>query len=251
MKRKLMIAVFILTLVAGGTFAQATAKATVELAISGTTIMGIRLSYTVEASSESDAIAQASRLYYAQHQIRAGAVIEAFSTVKWLNGPPSSSSSSPSSPAPSSSAVNVIGYSNVRTPNPSSTPTPQYEVASAMEVAGYYFNRGYASFNKRDYDAAIADYTEAIRLNPSYAITYYDRGKAYSGKEDYDRAIADYTEAIRLDPNYLYSYGYRAYAYMQKGNFTQARVDLNRVLQIEPNNTDAKNLDAELKQRGY
>jgi hypothetical protein len=129
MKRKLMIAVFILTLVAGGTFAQATAKATVELAISGTTPLGIRLSYTVEAYSESDAIAKARQLYYAQYQNRAGTVIEAFSTVKWLNGPPPSSSSSPSSPEPSTPAINITGYSTVRSTPSTPAPTPQYGIS--------------------------------------------------------------------------------------------------------------------------
>ena len=54
--------------------------------------------------------------------------------------------------------------------------------------------------DKGDYDRAIADYDEAIRLDPRYAVAYYNRGVAYCDKGDYDRAIADYNEAIRLDP---------------------------------------------------
>ena len=42
-----------------------------------------------------------------------------------------------------------------------------------------YINRGHAYINKGDYDRAIADYTEAIRLDPKYAIAYGNRGKAY------------------------------------------------------------------------
>ena len=47
--------------------------------------------------------------------------------------------------------------------------------------------------------------TEAIRLDPNNASAYNNRGFAYGSKGDYDRAIADYTEAIRLDPKYRHA----------------------------------------------
>ena len=47
---------------------------------------------------------------------------------------------------------------------------------------------------------AIADYREAIRLNPNVAFYYLNRGDAWRDKGDNERAIADYSEAIRLDP---------------------------------------------------
>ena len=59
---------------------------------------------------------------------------------------------------------------------------------------------GRAYAKKGDYDKAIADYTEAIRLDPKNAEAYCNRGHAYEEKGDYDKAIADCTEAIRLDP---------------------------------------------------
>jgi tetratricopeptide (TPR) repeat protein len=33
-------------------------------------------------------------------------------------------------------------------------------------------------------------------------VTYNGRGIAYYRKGEYDRAIADFTEALRIDPNY-------------------------------------------------
>ena len=64
-----------------------------------------------------------------------------------------------------------------------------------------YSGRGSAYVGKGDYDKAIADYTEAMRLDPKLADAYCGRGGAYV-KGDCDKAIADYSEAIRLNPRY-------------------------------------------------
>jgi tetratricopeptide (TPR) repeat protein len=72
------------------------------------------------------------------------------------------------------------------------------ETAKNRAIA--YFNRAIACKADGDDGRAIADYTEAIRLDPKLAIAYYQRGTAYHALGDFDRAIADYTEAIRLDP---------------------------------------------------
>ena len=54
--------------------------------------------------------------------------------------------------------------------------------------------------NNGSYDRAIADYTQAIRLNPNIRDVFYNRAYAYTAKHDYDKAIADYAEAIRRAP---------------------------------------------------
>jgi tetratricopeptide (TPR) repeat protein len=69
-----------------------------------------------------------------------------------------------------------------------------------------YWSRGEEYYSdEKDYDRAIAYYTEAIRLDPIYAIAYVSRGNAYDSKEDYDRAIADYEAALRINPNHTYA----------------------------------------------
>ena len=62
-----------------------------------------------------------------------------------------------------------------------------------------FFNRGLAYQIERNIDRAIADYSEAIRLDPTFARAFNNRGAAYAAKQDYDRAIADYNQAIRLE----------------------------------------------------
>lgn len=51
------------------------------------------------------------------------------------------------------------------------------------------------------FDHALADFTEAIRLNPAEADAYAKRGHIYGKQGRYAEAIADFSEVIRLDPN--------------------------------------------------
>jgi tetratricopeptide (TPR) repeat protein len=48
----------------------------------------------------------------------------------------------------------------------------------------------------------MADYSEALQLDPRYKEAYTERGKAYSAKGDPDPTIADYNQAIELDPRF-------------------------------------------------
>jgi tetratricopeptide (TPR) repeat protein len=49
---------------------------------------------------------------------------------------------------------------------------------------------------KGNYDKAIADLNEAIRLNPSSFSAYNNRGSVWEEKSEYDKAITDYNEAL-------------------------------------------------------
>jgi hypothetical protein len=79
-----------------------------------------------------------------------------------------------------------------------------------------------ASAAKLDYDKAISDFTEAIRLDPNLALAYLDRGYAYSHYGNPDKAISDYNDAIRLDPHLALAYFNRGTAYQNQGNLDKA-----------------------------
>ena len=94
--------------------------------------------------------------------------------------------------------------------------------------------RGISACRKGDFDSAIADFTEAIRVDPTYADAYYMRGGAYQEKGDFDSAIADFTEAIRLNPKYTEAYIDRGNAYQKKGEHDKAISDLTEAIRLNP-----------------
>jgi tetratricopeptide (TPR) repeat protein len=104
-----------------------------------------------------------------------------------------------------------------------------------------YLNRGNVYYNKKDNDRAITDYTEVIRLDPRYTNAYIIRGDAYRNKNDNDRAIADYSEAIRLDPRNADAYFNRGLSYNEKKDYDRAIEDYTEIIRLDPRNADAYN----------
>ena len=70
---------------------------------------------------------------------------------------------------------------------------------SGRHLAIAYNSRGTAYGNQGRYRRAIADYDEAIRINPGYAIAYQNRGVTYESLGDFERAASDWEQAIRVD----------------------------------------------------
>ena len=70
-------------------------------------------------------------------------------------------------------------------------------------------------------------------MYPNYAAAYNNRGYAYYGKQEYDKAISEFTEAIRLNPNYILAYNNRATAYGKQGKNDKANADFTKAKELE------------------
>jgi tetratricopeptide (TPR) repeat protein len=105
---------------------------------------------------------------------------------------------------------------------------------SGTELAQLHTNRGVERRRQRDIDGAIADYTDAIRLNPNEPFAFNNRANIKRDKGDIDGAIADYTEALRVDPGYTAGYVNRGLVHERKGDLEKARADYKEALARPP-----------------
>jgi tetratricopeptide (TPR) repeat protein len=110
---------------------------------------------------------------------------------------------------------------------------------TVKNLAAAYYYRGAAHVAKRDFDRAIADYNQAIVINPTEADYLNARAGAYEGKNDLARAMADYDKAIQLNPKSVYAYNNRGASFQRKGDFARASADYGEVTRLQPNNADA------------
>ena len=117
--------------------------------------------------------------------------------------------------------------------------TPSGKSLDQKKIADAHYNCGNAYFMQGDFDRAIQDYSETIKLNPHFADAYNNRGKAYFMQGDFDRAIADFNKAIKLKPNYAIAYNNRGIACGNKGDFDYAIQNFNRAIALKPDFADA------------
>ncbi|MDR1149780.1 MAG: tetratricopeptide repeat protein [Spirochaetaceae bacterium] len=124
--------------------------------------------------------------------------------------------------------------------------------AADREKALGYVKRAAAYCEQKSYDRAIADCTEAIRLNPEGTGAYYWRAVAYKQKGYYDRAITDCTESLRIAPNPV-DYILRAEVYEAKGDYDRAITDYTEAIRLDPVTLDIFNshLEGLKKKRGF
>jgi tetratricopeptide (TPR) repeat protein len=84
-----------------------------------------------------------------------------------------------------------------------------------------------------DPQAAIAAYTEAIRLDPSWAAPYNRRGRAYTDLHEYDKALTDINRALELNPKAKFAYVSRAKNYLELGQYARVIEDADKALQLD------------------
>jgi tetratricopeptide (TPR) repeat protein len=103
------------------------------------------------------------------------------------------------------------------------------------KLVGAYFDRGSVYWMTGETDKAISDCTEAIRLDPKLVGPYVLRGESYASEKEYGKAITDLTSAIRLDPKNAYSYYIgRGSAYLENGETDKAIADFTEAIRLDP-----------------
>ncbi|MEG4318693.1 MULTISPECIES: tetratricopeptide repeat protein [unclassified Microcoleus] len=115
---------------------------------------------------------------------------------------------------------------------------PSAPVATGPKADDFYIQGG-DKYEKGDYQGAIADYNQALQINPNYAKAYQNRGVARRRLGENQGAIGDYNQALRIDPNFALAYSNRGNARRGLGDNQGAIADYNQALRINPNFAEA------------
>jgi tetratricopeptide (TPR) repeat protein len=110
----------------------------------------------------------------------------------------------------------------------------------------YYNNRATVFIGQNDYDYAVKDLDESLKLGQQYAMAYKNRCHALWGMRHLDEALADIESSIKLDPSYITALIFRGYVLNEMGEYERAFKDVKTVLAVHPNDLDAITLRAEI-----
>ncbi len=95
-----------------------------------------------------------------------------------------------------------------------------------------YVKQGDECFNKKLYDAAIENYSQALQIHHSDANVYYKRGNVFYCLEDYSQAIRDFTQAININPNFTKAYIKSGLTRYQLADYYGAIEDYTQAIRI-------------------
>ncbi|GCE28906.1 hypothetical protein KDA_43900 [Dictyobacter alpinus] len=97
-----------------------------------------------------------------------------------------------------------------------------------------YINRAWARLCLAEFDEAIEDCDQALKINLEAAMAYNNRSAAQLGLQHYPEALQDANQAILMDNKLGSAYYNRAYALVKLGNYAAALKDYDRAIEQRP-----------------
>jgi superkiller protein 3 len=108
-----------------------------------------------------------------------------------------------------------------------------------------YFQKGRVLVDSKKYDQGVSAYQEALKRNftDSFRL-YFGICNARFLQENYQEAVKNCEESVRLEDSFFWSSHYLGKSYYELKNFEKALAAENRAIQIDPNMVDALQLRA-------
>ncbi|KAL6463546.1 hypothetical protein MHYP_G00279370 [Metynnis hypsauchen] len=122
-----------------------------------------------------------------------------------------------------------------------------------MEKVSQLKDQGNKALSAGNIDEAVRCYTEALALDPSNHVLFSNRSAAYAKKADYDNALKDACQTIKIKPDWGKGYSRKAAALEFLGRLEEAKATYQEGLRHEPSNQQLKeglqNIEARLAEK--
>jgi tetratricopeptide (TPR) repeat protein len=129
----------------------------------------------------------------------------------------------------SSSALRPNGASVAQSTQPYLVRAEQRSKAESLK------NEANELFNSKKWEEALKLYQEAADMDPTNIMILCNRAFAHIKLENFENAVADADQSLKIDPKFTKAYYRRATARMMQGKLRLALQDLRTVLQLRPN----------------
>ncbi|MEO8514493.1 MAG: tetratricopeptide repeat protein [Ignavibacteria bacterium] len=106
----------------------------------------------------------------------------------------------------------------------------------------------YKNYQAKNYDKAIGELDELIKMAPDRASGYYNNiGMCYMDQQKYKEAIENFEAAVKTDAKFSSAYNNIGTCYERMNNIPKARESYSKAIEVDPTNELAKQNLAKLK----
>ncbi len=99
---------------------------------------------------------------------------------------------------------------------------------------------GWVSFNKTEYDKALFNFTNSLRLNGRYSDSMIGAAKSYYALGVYDKSLEMFSDALKLDANSVEALNGIGMVLTETGRFTDAISFFEKVFKISGDSIDSE-----------
>ena len=129
----------------------------------------------------------------------------------------------------------------------------QKKISSKEGKPEEYYELGSIYLDKKLYSQAVQMFQKALKFDDleaeNLALIYNALGFGYAALEQYDLAIRQYKQALKLQEEYVVAWNNLGYSYEQKNLARQALEAYETALKYEPNNETAKTRSSSMRKR--
>lgn len=126
--------------------------------------------------------------------------------------------------------IALCGTTVFGVPGSSATPPKPAQPTLTQESAQShaFFERGLRQLKNRNYQGAIAEFNQAIQLDPQFKEAYSGRGFAHLQLGQLPQALSNYQQILKIDPTSASGYSGLALIHARLGDYEQSQAETSR-----------------------